>query len=289
MSHFTVLVVTKNGTKAEIEHQLAPFHEFECTGQSDEFIKNIDELPQVREEFAKQTDDKTLADYIEGYCGRERIDGDAEPDLEGAHKYGWYRVRNGEVVECVGRTNPDSHWDWWTIGGRWSDFFLPKKGTKATTYHGRKCEIDFEAMMDRAGDRKGAEWDKARASVDGLMADFVPWDTMRAKHKDDHKGAMAAYHAQPAVKAFNEKCCDWAGFYTRLEDFMAPREEVIAKARRGAISTFAFLRDRKWAEKGTMGWWACVSNEKSDWPEQFLKLLGTVADDEYLTVVDCHV
>ena len=35
MSHFTVLVIGEN-----IDQQLAPFHEFECTGTNDEFVKD---------------------------------------------------------------------------------------------------------------------------------------------------------------------------------------------------------------------------------------------------------
>ncbi len=37
MSHFAVLVADKDP-----EALLAPFHEFECTGQDDEYVKDID-------------------------------------------------------------------------------------------------------------------------------------------------------------------------------------------------------------------------------------------------------
>src|ERR1700694_4103533 len=46
MSHFTVLVI---GEDPEV--QLAPFHEFECTGTNDEYVQDIDILKQTQEEY----------------------------------------------------------------------------------------------------------------------------------------------------------------------------------------------------------------------------------------------
>ena len=43
MSHFTVMVVGD-----DVDYQLAPFHEFECTGVDDEFVQNIDKLAQTK-------------------------------------------------------------------------------------------------------------------------------------------------------------------------------------------------------------------------------------------------
>lgn len=50
MSHFTVLVIGPDHEK-----QLQPFHEFECTGTNDEFVKDVDETADKRDEFASDT------------------------------------------------------------------------------------------------------------------------------------------------------------------------------------------------------------------------------------------
>lgn len=42
MSHFAVLVV------GEVEHNLAPFHEFECTGTDNEFVQDVDQTEEAR-------------------------------------------------------------------------------------------------------------------------------------------------------------------------------------------------------------------------------------------------
>jgi hypothetical protein len=50
MSHFTVLVVGE-----DVEKALAPFHEFECTGEDYEYIQEVDQTEEARKEFAKDT------------------------------------------------------------------------------------------------------------------------------------------------------------------------------------------------------------------------------------------
>jgi len=46
MSHFVVLVIGD-----DVDGQLAPYHEYECTGQDDEYVKDVDETEEVREEY----------------------------------------------------------------------------------------------------------------------------------------------------------------------------------------------------------------------------------------------
>ena len=55
---------------------------------------------------------------------------------------------------------------------------------------------------------------------------------------------------------------------------------------------FAFITpDGEWHEKGEMGWWAIVTNEKDvdEWNKEFFKLVETLDDNLLVTVVDCHI
>jgi len=47
MSHFSVLVIGSS-----VEEQLAPYHEFECTGKDDEFVREVDVTEEARAEYA---------------------------------------------------------------------------------------------------------------------------------------------------------------------------------------------------------------------------------------------
>lgn len=46
MSHFTCLVIGEN-----VDEQLAPFHEFECTGENDQYVQTIDQTDEMLKEY----------------------------------------------------------------------------------------------------------------------------------------------------------------------------------------------------------------------------------------------
>lgn len=56
MSHFTVLVIGENP-----EDQLAPFHEFECTGDDNEYVQDIDITEKLRKEYEESTETRYKA------------------------------------------------------------------------------------------------------------------------------------------------------------------------------------------------------------------------------------
>jgi hypothetical protein len=101
--------------------------------------------------------------------------------------------------------------------------------------------------------------------------------------------ARTAYHGQPAIKALraDERTSDiWD-----IEDYLMSREKYIQDACDGAISTFAVVKDGEWHERGSMGWFGCVSGEKDkgDWFKQVSDMLDSLPDDTLLTVCDCHI
>lgn len=160
MSHFTVLVVGP-----EPEKQLAPYHEFECTGADNEYVQDIDITSKVvaarrdevfldaakvsrctRETRAVMQERNPLLDVLEHFGLHEtliritpRIGTDAEQiaaqlDLAGKHKFGYAVVNEDvtELVKVIDRTNPNKKWDWYQLGGRWTGFFQLLPGKEGT-------------------------------------------------------------------------------------------------------------------------------------------------------------
>ena len=55
---------------------------------------------------------------------------------------------------------------------------------------------------------------------------------------------------------------------------------------------FAFITPNGiWHERGEMGWWAIVTNEKEqdNWEEEFKKAIEKLDNDVLVTLVDCHI
>lgn len=290
MSHFTVLVIGD-----DIETALQPFHEFECTGEVDQFVQSVDITTECREKGLDWfgLDDKTVAD-------------ESEVNLHGAHKYGFAVVSaTGEVVKAVNRTNPNKKWDWWQLGGRWSGFLKLKPG--ATGQNGetglmgshfakgadradqaRKGDIDIAGMRDEAGTKAGTEWDHAHAITGGQP--WEAWDVVRERHAGNIDGARAAYAEQASVKAL--KAADQDRYGWQLDDTLAgTREAFVQAARDRACTTYALLHNGEWSSKGRMGWFG-MSDDKMDqqtWDHLVSSLIDGLPDDTLLSVVDCHI
>ena len=292
MSHFAVFVIGPN-----VDEQLAPYHEFESTGDDNQYVREIDVTAECKE--------KGL-DYY-GFEDNTVIDV-AQLDLADKHKYGYALVDgNGALVRAVNRTNPNAQWDWYQIGGRFSDWLKLKSG--ATGFKGArswtnaaeptdptradaalKCDIDFEAMRDEAGNEAATNWDKARALLSAAVAptQWDSWEHLRdVVHKGDIETARKAYHAQPSVKVL----ADFAGFFDTCDEYMQSREEFVQRARDRACAPYALVNKGEWTGRGKMGWFG-VSDDKvapDDWCRLVNQLLDNLPDDTLITVVDCHI
>lgn len=57
------------------------------------------------------------------------------------------------------------------------------------------------------------------------------------------------------------------------------------------IGCFAVVKDGKWYERGKMGLWAVVTDEKDKdaWGEEVKLLLASLSPDTLLTMYDCHI
>lgn len=307
MSHFNVIVFG-----GDYERQLAPYHEFECTGIADEYVQSIDKLAEARKDFEEHSGRyKTLAKFCEEYWGMKPATG--APDLEGEHKYGWMRVTpDGDVTELIDRTNPNKKWDWYSVGGRWTGYFAVKKKPKypedvavgerpfssdpdkeknkpGYADQLRKCDIDIEAMQKEKRRKCNEEYDKVEAATKGCLP-ALTFEEMRQKLKGDDERVRKNYHAQAYVQALKAAEIDrW--FDDVVELYRGGREAFVERQVRKCMVPFAAVHEGQWHEKGRMGWWGAVANEKADdeWSMQFWNLFSSLPEDTLVTVVDCHI
>lgn len=347
MSHFSVLVIGPDP-----EEQLAPYHEFECTGVVDQYVINVDKLADVRREYDENSERRLKSpsgelfypyedqfyreftpeeiekisplghgfghglswfskDWGDGRGYRAKVqfvpEGFTEvqvnskeirtfaefvayeyempvvamgehPDIHGEHKFGWCRLNeSGEVIELVDRTNPNAKWDYYRLVDQ------AKKG-----------EIDFQGKMQAAGEDAQRKYRLAMRLFEGLEPN-KHWSAILEEIGNNDK-ARVAYWNQP-------RCSRWKAneqnpvfeaicvFRSSPDEFLVSEEEYISAAREASIRTFAVVKDRKWFEKGKMGWWASVTNEKDPgtWNSIFVNLLKDLADDTLLSIFDCHI
>lgn len=202
--------------------------------------------------------------------------------------------------------NPNKKWDWYQVGGRWSGLLKLKPGAQGLTGErglmgshfaegadrtdqARKGDIDWDGLRDEAEAKAREKWKHANAITGGER--WHSWEHVReVLHKGNINAAREFYHAQPAVKKLKET--DHERYGWDMDDTLCwSLDNYIQRARNGAGSTFAVIKDGKWYQRGEMGWWGAVSDEKNtdDWHKEFAALIDSLPDDTMLTVVDCHI
>ena len=282
MSHFTVMVIGDN-----IDELLAPY---------DEGI----EVPSYFNGIVPNDEVERFMDYY-----KDKYPEDAELCLDDMYikhgndwnGYSWKFEKIDGIARVVDYStyNPDSKWDWYSVGGRWSGFFVLKNGEAAD--QAIKKDIDIEKMRMQSKKSAIEKYDYVHSYIDGLPLEH-DWKWYLEEVKAEYitiEEAREAYHAQPICKAFTkaqENGRGIIGFWDSIDEFTIPREQFIKDGINNTLVMYAFLsEDKGWVEKGQMGWWG-MSDDKytdSEWAEEFNKYFDSLPDDTLITLVDCHI
>lgn len=165
---------------------------------------------------------------------------------------------NPECSDCHGKGvhmttyNPDSQWDWWVVGGRWTGSFTP----------------DY----DPAEDPRNIE---------------TCWICKGTGKRDDELGK----EERKRNPAYTCNGCDGKGKSVKFS--YAPHNGDVMPASEvpSSVTPFSIVTpDGEWHEKGEMGWFGCVSDEKEEgvWKKTVKKLFKKHADC-LAVVVDYHI
>jgi hypothetical protein len=286
MTHFKTLVITDNGTEEELFAALQPFHEFESTQIVDEYVRSVDSTEEIRADWQTATTELSFREYIlDEYDRLPILKG--EPDLYGEHKQGWIVDKN-ELLSVITRTNPNRKWDWWVVGGRWSNSLLTKSGIEVNS--AQKQHINFNRMLAMAAGTATGQWYEFHQQFAVEIADFIPWKTVRESW-DDVEEARAFYHDQSLVRALREsRVYAKLNLDLDLSDVVLPLEKYVETYVSKNIGHMAVVKDKVWCERAKVGWFGATSENFADWIRQTEQsLIDATLPTQWLTVVDCHI
>ena len=261
MSHFTLLVIGD-----DVDAKLQPFRELDLPEDEikkdprAKFIEGIkhSEVEEKFKEFLKKEKEYLTTNKINYTSANDWVrDWFGYIFNEELGSWGYYR-------------NPQSKWDWYTIGGRWSGFFTLKNGAVGKLgepgLYGREEEDEKPNKADQA--KKGdIDWE-------AMVLEQIERGKKIWKDVEEKKDIIT-----PEMRYF---------IYGITEDDSL---ESYLERRKKFPTTYAVLKDGNWYEKGEMGWWGITTDEKEDseWNQEFQKLIEDLPDDTLLTVVDCHI
>lgn len=178
-------------------------------------------LPDGYEEIVIHTKSlKVFSEFVKDYYGKSLLKEGEEKTKD--HKYGYVLVdENKNVVKVINRTNPNSKWDWYSLGGRWTGFFKVKEGInnysigrpglmtdeaengKADQI--RKRDIDFDFMKKEAAEKAAKQYDEIMKIIGHLPVN-KPWKEIADSYPENEtQEAREAYWKQERCLAFKNE------------------------------------------------------------------------------------
>lgn len=273
MSHFSVMVLSKDST--DLDTLLAPFDEnmevepyisrtkaqvieekrkeiedYSTKGYYAEYLKdpeayreknknNPKHLKYIEEEFPKKlsfTDEQLYQEEIQ-YYSSEQI------------------TEDGSIISTY---NPKSKWDWYVVGGRFSDMLKLKNGCFVNSAYAK--DIDFSVDEKRY--------------KEGIRFWEIVVEGQESKTEEERNSYISYLSKEYYIKRYKTK-------------------ENYAKSI-STIHTYAILMPNgEWLEPGRMGWFGISHAEIKDeiaFEENFAKYIEQAIQNNWLiTVVDCHI
>lgn len=277
--------------------------------------ENIQRDAEVFNSLPNPITNKALAEaYNRYYC-------EGFPHTDGTHlEYD----EDEDKIYTWSTYNPKSKWDWYQVGGRWSDYFAsrtdltPEQGKRLIRGDrswvsapremdkqnwvdgGPKGLLDFQYMRSLKEDEATHLWMEYHQLTDGLPY-ASSWTYVReTMFPDDIQAARQFYNDQPRVQAVkdNRNFSSFFGpclidLYGNDSDNELKLEKVERDARRNAVPGFALLTlEGEWYEPGKM----LMFGASTDTPESTRefkdfanKYLDNLADDVLVISVDLHI
>lgn len=254
------------------------------------------ELPKIfipfKEKFA------TFEDYMrewEGSDGRSEEDG----------RYGHF-------------SNPNAKWDYWRIGGRWRGHlylrptapgFVPPQGGLAEAgyeygpdHHkgpvpGSATEVDYCRIQDLDFERASRE---AQRRVDALWEElplllagkkYPLFEGPRSTLLDVGILDCLDAHELKGNEFWKEKWDNGDRYDVIAVEPVREKYEQLLLTRLNPMSTFAFVDENGWHEKGEMGWFGCSSATPESAANHLTRYWDWLREGDqrdWVVVVDCH-
>lgn len=322
MSHFVMLVrvpaAKKDSVTEYVYETLLPYKEYgACDDPGSELgdlVKFMDETEDVRSDYETGTTkrvrlkDGTLVSpwddrfLVGGLLGEHVIPDDLE-QVEVPHKdhYGSFEKFASEYygydpVEVDGETrygyyhNPQGHWDWYQIGGRWD----------GAIFDGNVSSV--RALREA----REAHWHEAKCRAEEFVAEYRVWyfkdeapgfDPVRSKALD--LGVLDVVFLDDVTdeQRVASKVNPWApreGERRRADVLKHPdtikAEDFVHMLH--PISCYGFVDSEKgWSVPGRILWFGASTDDASD-RSAFRRALSEWIyagdDDDLLVTVDCH-
>ena len=274
--HFTVGVITTNPSLEEVENLLAPFDEnikvkpyiYQAKQEIiDNEKRSAEGLRKDIKDYSEDNYDSNGAipywfDTNERYVNPPKMKEFYQKLLSCNTDEDYYRFYRRYNEDCnfdengneLTTYNPDSKWDWYSIGGRWDGMFDKENGENT------------------------------------LLIKDIKWDNSTEEEKEYYKRYWEVVVEGQPLKEDEDKMKFFSLYKKEYYiDFYHTKEEYVERATKN--HTYAVITpEGEWIAPGEMGWFSSSESpdDQNKYEEWFYKYMEE-HPDYYLTLVDCHI
>ena len=254
MSHFSVAVLSH--APQDVETLLAPFDESTCNPAYVEFEAADESMEEIRWAFERE---KKPGETLEDFVSR------------------WYGYTYNAELDAWGYLcNPNAKWDWWELGGRWSNMLRLKAGRKGNradrtcpnTKKPRKRSYCAQAQL------KDIDFSPDPQAYNEALRFWEVVVEGRPLRKGEDPGQFRLHASRE--------------YY--LKQFQDKEQYALACT---SFTTWALVTpDGDWHESGTMGWFGtsnATPQSRSRYGEFLRSTLANADPEMWLSIVDCHI
>jgi hypothetical protein len=255
MTHFTVLVRFEGkieDTEKILEKLLEPYEENERVDPYKHYMSKEDVDMMAKNYGVESTDTESLIKKMIEWHGAE-----GGIDEEGLFYWSTY--------------NPQSKWDWWSLGGRWSGRLVLKDGAKGV-----------EGRPGVGNNKTG---------IDAAYFKDIDFETMR----QNQIKRMEEYYTEfiEKAKVGTDPSIEMGEWIYNIHDDESMEQMIIRKIGLGEITASAVLDENGWHEPHKMGWFGCTYDETETYETWCNKLrerfLSNTTENTIIAMVDCHI
>jgi hypothetical protein len=294
MRHFSVIINAQN--QEEIRNMMMPFYEY-GSGCFDNLAKPYLVWESVEDEYRQKYKDG-FSDFVvaespthhntqllRAYDERFRVSGipDDLRKIQIPHGIlyptfeifmdewasGYEQDQNGNYGHWY---NPNKKWDWYKIGGRFSNSIILKSGVMCDTAVLR--DVDFAAMRDSYARDCRKRWQQVSNTL-------KPHCTIQEYNEKPPKER----------RAINESI--GGDFWSSVVNFDFDKAGSTAEDeynRRYQEAQFYALLDKDgWMGRGEMIWFGISIDEQDDYDAEFWNRISKWKPEDRIYVLDCHI
>ena len=268
MSHYAVLVLHKENQN--IDDLLKPYDENLKVAPYLRYPVN-EAIKMIKEDYVP------YVDSIKNYSDEELFKWFAE-------QYSSYLVKEDGIYSTY---NPNSKWDWYEIGGRFSGKLeLTEEGRLATAI---KCEKEYNIDID-VDLREDSDYMRY---VNSAPVRYINWFYYLTEEEKNKIRRWWEINICNMPLKQDEKKDKYFFYNTEWYKRRYKDAETDIKIQESINFHSIITPDGEWHEPSKMGWWACTNGEPEDelkWDLNFYDNFIKNADPDLIaTVVDCHI